>query len=260
MHRPLRSALPALALALCASCAAPTIAVEPRLVTLKLDGEVKATSGASTASNSLDRVGLTDDQGAFGARVDAKWLSPHLTVSGFQSSHGGNGVLEADVSQGGITITAGTKVASDLDLGILNSLVTFDLAPTDALEAGLGLGVSLFDVDVGIRDKTTGDDVSSAEAFGLPVLAGRLGGKLGPIELEALLSGLSAKVDTDSVGFHDFDLSARMRVLGKGDHATGMVVIGYRDIELDLNYDDSGTAVDSTIGLSGPYVGLRLRF
>ena len=54
--------------------------------------------------------------------------------------------------------------------------------------------------------------------------------------------------------------SVEIRVLGSGDHATGHLVLGYRDVLLDLDYDDSGDAVEAEIGASGPYIGLRFLF
>jgi hypothetical protein len=51
-----------------------------------------------------------------------------------------------------------------------------------------------------------------------------------------------------------------MRVLGSGDHATGHLVLGYRHVALDVDYDDSGDAVELDLEFTGPYLGLRILF
>lgn len=247
------------ALSLCSACAAPYIAVEPRYGVMDLDGDIAVSSGAITASNSLDALGLDDEEDAIGARVDARWLMPHLTVWGSQQDYEGDGTLDATLSQGGTTITAGTAVESELDLGMLNGVVTFDLFPGDTIEAGIGLGVSLFDVESKVTDPGV-NSIDIDESLALPLIAGRLGAKFWRMEVEALLSGMALDVDGDDVTFHDLDLNARIRVLGSGDHATGHFVLGYRDVALDLDYDDGGDAVEANIELSGPYIGLRFRF
>ena len=102
-----RSLLVALtALVTCSSCAGPYIAVEPRYGRMELDGDIAVSSGAITANNSLETLGLDDEEDTFGARVDARWLMPHLTVWGSQQEFSGDGTLDATLSQGGTTITA----------------------------------------------------------------------------------------------------------------------------------------------------------
>lgn len=248
------------ALVLCCSCAGPYIAVEPRYGNMELDGDVAVSTGAVTASNSLDAVGLDDAEGTFGARVDARWLLPHLTVWGSQSSFDGDGTLEADLSQGGNTIVAGTDVKSNLDFDMLNAVLTFDLFPGDTIEAGIGFGAALLALDASITDPLGASDISLDESLPMPLVAARLGAKFWRLDIEALLSGMALDIDGNDATFYDLDLAARMRVLGSGDHTTGHLVLGYRHVALDVDYDDGGDAVELDLEFTGPYIGLRILF
>jgi len=248
------------ALLLCSSCAGPYIAAEARYGSMELDGDVAVASGAITGTNSLDAVGLDDEEGTFGARVDARWLMPHLTVYGSQSSFDGDGTLEADLTQGGSTIVAGTDVESELDFDMLNAVLTFDLFPGDTIEAGIGFGAALLALDASITDPVGAADISLDEALPMPLVAARLGAKFWRLDLEALLSGMAMDIDGNDATFYDLDLTARMRVLGSGDHTTGHLVLGYRQVALDVDYDDSGDAVELDLEFTGPYIGLRFLF
>lgn len=248
------------ALMLCSSCAGPYIAVEPRYGNLELDGDVAVASGAITSSNSLDAVGLDDAEGTFGARVDARWLMPHLTVWGSQSSFDGDGTLEADLSQGGNTIVAGTDVKSDFDFDMLAGVLTFDLFPGDTFELGIGFGAALLALDASITDPVGAADITLDESLPMPLVSARLGAQFWRLDVEALLSGMALDVDGNDATFYDLDLAARMRVLGSGDHATGHLVLGYRHVALDVDYDDGGDAVELDLEFTGPYIGLRILF
>ncbi len=241
------------------SCGAPSFGVTPRLGKLDIDGEIGVQSAGVSATNSVESLGLVEDDSVFGARVDLDWGGVHVTASGQSSTHDGDGVLEAELSQGGTTITAGTAVASELDIGLYSGVVTFDLLPTDNFELGLGLGVSVADFDTSFTDETTGDRIATDEVVPIPVLAARGGFALGPVDVSVLAAGMAVAIDGDEATYIDLDAVARVRVLGSGDRFTGWLALGWRQVELDAEYEDDGEA-ELDLEFSGPYFGLVFAF
>jgi hypothetical protein len=255
---PLFAASSLLAVAV-SSCGAPSFGITPRLGKLDIDGNIGVESTGVTAKNSVESLGLVEDDSVFGGRVDLDWGGVHVTAAGQSSTHDGDGVLEADLSQGGTTITAGTAVESKLDIGIYSGVVTFDLLPTDNFELGLGLGVAAIDFDVSFTDPNSGDRIATDETVPLPVLALRGAVALGPVDVSVLASGISVAIDGDEATYIDLDAMARVRVLGSGDRFTGWLALGWRQIDLDAEYEDDGEA-ELDLEFSGPYFGLTFAF
>jgi hypothetical protein len=240
-------------------CAVPQVAVEPRYGPVDIEGEVGISSGSTSATNDVDAVGIEDDDGAFGLRGDFKWGSPHLSVDLQQSVHDGDGVLEADLSQGGVTIPAGTAVETDFELGLYSAYLTFDLIPGD-FELGLGFGVAGVDLDFESTDQTTGESIATDELLPVPMLAGRAGIGLGPVDLEALVGAMAYDSGDTDVTLVDGHASGRWRILGDGDRMSGALVGGLRYVMIDAEYEDGSDDVSGDLEVLGPFVGLRLQF
>lgn len=241
-------------------CVAPRVDITPRLGQFDVDGDIGVSTTSVTATNSVKDAGLQDDESVFGGRVDLTWGGVHLTASAQKSNHDGDGVLEADLSQGGVTITAGTTVASELDLGLYSGIVTFDLIPVDNFELGLGLGATVVDFDASFTDTGSGDRVATDESVPIPLLAARAGAAFGPVDLSALAGGMKVKFDGDDASYVDLDLMARLRVLGGGERLTGWVALGWRQVDLNVDYDDGDDSVEVDMQFSGPYLGITLAF
>jgi len=240
------------------SCFLPNASVEPRYGRFELDGELAIADSTLgiTASNSLDDLGLQDDSGVPGIRGDVKWGSPHLTVMWQSSSHDGSGQLTADLSDGDVTIPVGTAVDSALDLGLGEALLTFDLFPGDTFEVGIGLGAVLLDIDASFTGG--GETIDADQALPLPVLAARGGVQFGKLDAQAVLSGFDASYDGDDVRFLDLDLFLRYSLFGGADGTHGALILGWRRLDLDAEYDDSGESVHADAVFDGPYVGFSL--
>lgn len=255
----MRSFIGPLAALLLAACSAPRFDVTPRFGTLDIDGQLGISSGAVSAKADLNTAGLQEDDSVLGARVDFDWGPSHLMVSGQQSEHGGDGTLDATISSGGTTITAGTDVASEFDLGLYTAAYTFDFIPTDLLEVGLGLGVSYLDIKASFTDSITNDTIDGDEGIPLPLLAMRLGTRFWRIDASLQGQGIAATVDGDEVMYIDLDLMAKLHLLGGDDHLGGHLTAGYRWVDLELDYEnDDGDQVDGDATFSGPYIGLTL--
>jgi hypothetical protein len=239
-----------------ASCAMPTVGIEPRVGPVEVDGDISVVAaGAPTSKNSTGDLGIDDDDSGFAVRGDFKWGMPHLSVALQQTTHDSSGVLSAPF--GNPPIAPSTPVTTDFDLGLHNAYLTFDLIPGD-WELGLGLGLVLLDIDFTTTDGT--NPVSADELLPVPVLAARGGVGLWRIDFEAL-AGLSA-IDTGDadVSFLDLDVNGRLRLFGDGDRATGSLTLGVRHTDLDAEYEDGADDVDLDLTFSGPYLGFRLQF
>jgi hypothetical protein len=240
------------------SACAPTLGLEARYGTFDVDGDIGLSTGSVSADNSVESMGIEDDDSVPSLRADFKWGTPHLTVMLQQSTHDGRGTLDADISEGGITIPAGTAVSTDFDLGLHTAYLTFDLIPGD-WELGLGFGVVVMDVDLATSDGM-GNRVAADEAVPIPVIAARVGVGLGPVELEALAGGVTYDIDDEDVTFLDLDVNGRLRLLGDGDRAAGWLTLGLRHASFEAEYADSSDEVAADLQFTGPYLGVRFTF
>jgi hypothetical protein len=253
--------IPPSALALLAAlgaCGTPEFAVVPRIGTLELDGEIGLASGSVSAVNDVSDLGLEKDESVFSGSFDMKWGSPHLYVALSQSEHGGDGTLSADLMYEGTTIPAGTDVSSDLELALSQAVLTFDLLPTEIWELGLGFGVLAADFDLDVRSDSIGESIEAQEFVPIPVLALRGGVELGPFEVSALAMGIDAEIEDAEADVLDLDVQVRW--VFSQDLIVGALAVGYRRVDLTLDYEDDDDNVVADLVLDGPYLGLVLGF
>jgi hypothetical protein len=241
-----------------AACHAPTASVMPRIGQFDVGGDIGIQQGSSvSAQNSVDALGLTKDTSVFSGRADLEF-GAHLTLTAQSSNHDGDGTADVTFSSGGVVINAGDPVRSELDLGLYTAAVTWDLFPGDTVELGLGLGATVFDIDAKFTDKTTSQAVSTQQTLPVPMLEGRAGVNLGPVELSALLGWIDIHYSGDKASFLDVDAMARVRFAGKKGGVAGYVGAGYRFVNADVSYSDGGDSVDANLDFNGPWIGLAL--
>lgn len=251
------------AAALALGCRNARLGAAVSLGSRELDGAIGIDDQHVDAKNSVESLGLDGAVATLDARIDVTFETDarmHLALKGFQSDHDGSGVLDEDFAKGPISIAAGTPVDSEFDVGIYSAVWTFDLVGSDELEAGLGFGVAWVDLEASFVSQTTGDEIFTDEALPVPLLAGRVvwGGERFSLGIEG--SGLDVGYAGDRAAFLDLDLQARWRFLGKRFGRNGELVAGWRYLYSSVDYDDDLEAVDSSLTLSGPYVGLGFAF
>ncbi len=252
------SLLASLVLVSTTSCLAiPQLDLTPRYGQLSLDGDFGAGTGGVTGTASLEQAGLDDDEAFPALRADLKWGGPHLIVSGGQSSWSGSGTVDATIMAEGQTITQGSAVNSDLDLALYQAVVVWDLFPGTLGELGLGFGATLLDFDLSIVDPMTSMEVQSSEAVPVPLLAANVGAQLGGIELAGLISGFTYDANDFDATFVDLDLFARYRIAGGKNHLRGSFVLGWKQVDLDVSYEDGTDRFETDLSLSGPYLGVE---
>lgn len=248
----------AAALLLLAACSAPQITGSPSYTLLTPKGDIGlATAGTPVADTKLSTLGIEDEEGVLGARFDFKWGMPHLSIATQSTGWKGNGTLDVDF--GGIS--AGEAVSSELDLALHRAYLTFDFAPTDYLELGVGVGAMVVD----LKAKVTANSGAFApeevdELIPLPVLAGRAGGRLWKLDLEAIAAGVKVDIDGDEATFLDLDLNAKYALFGEHGSFHGALVAGWRTTSFAVAYEDDFDNVDLDATFSGPYIGLQLGF
>lgn len=256
-HRFLSAGLFALALS---ACSAPSLYVTPRISQLDIQGDVGIQQGSSLSGQaSIDSLGIEEDTSVPGGRVDLL-AGGHWTVSAQKSSHDGDGIADATLSSGTVTINVGDPVHSEFDFGLYSGAVTFDLVPGDTVEVGIGLGLAALDIDARFTDQLTSQEVSTNEIVPVPSLAGRVGVSMGPVEVSGLVNWIKLNYRDTDASYLDVDAMARLRILGSGDHFSGYVAAGYRFLNVQADYESDGNSIDVDVDFSGPWIGLSLSF
>ncbi len=247
-----------IALSLFAACSTPRLDVTPRWGTVDISVDVGIASGGVVAQADLETAGLQADDSVFGGRLDFDWGGLHLMASAQDSTHDGEGTLTATISSGGVTIPVGAAVASELDLGLYNALLTFDFIPTELVEFGLGGGVTYIDLDASFEEDATGATVATDEAAPIPVLAARVSSRFWRIDASVEASGMAISYDGTAVTLLDIDAMAKLRLFGGDNHLAAHLAAGYRWTDLDVEYEDGSDEVDGNVTLEGPWVGLTI--
>jgi hypothetical protein len=253
----LRLALLAAALSSCAS-----VDVIPRYGRLDFGGHIgsHASGTAATGTNSFDELGMATDRAQLGGRVDLEAAGAHTTLDAFTASRSGSGALQNPISDGSVTIPAGTAVDSTFDSRQGEAVVTWDLIPGSMLEAGIGFGASAVDLDASVRDPASGDEISTKKLTAIPLLAGRVGLDLGRVDLSVLFAWMDLDIGDQNEQMMDFDFMARCKLFGAAGGIAGAVVVGLRYTEFQTKYEDGSKKVDALETISSPYLGLSLRF
>lgn len=235
----------------------PDLKATPRIGTLELTGDLSISSTGATASADVEDLGFDDDGSTFAPRVDLAWGPVDIIATGYQAAYEGQGTADVALDLGGVVITAGDTVDSELDLTTAGVIATWDFIPTDLVDLGIGLGVQAIDLEASITSQTTGDTISTDESAPFPVVAARAGVQIFDLELTGVASGIAFEQDDFDATYLDIDLMASWtfeRFLG----FHGALVLGWRQVMLEADYEDSSSDVDLDFTLSGPFFGLTL--
>lgn len=240
-----------------ASCAVPSLDVQPRYGRPEISGTAGFSSGGTGGTADLEQAGLDDDE-AISARFDLDFGSPRLVGLAQAPRFEGSGTLDVSVSDGTNTIAGGAAVDSLVELGIYDLALLFDLFPGDTIELAIGFGAAFVDADFRFEEIGTGTTVQSQEQFPVPFVAAAASFWLGPVELAVFAGGMEYTYEDDDVSYLDADAYARLKLLGGEELFRISLLAGYRLTDLELQYDDDASAVDADLEIQGPYVGLEI--
>lgn len=240
---------------LAAGCAAPSTSVTPILGALSLDGSIATGSSGGGNSTSFDALGLGTYEAAPGVKAQFGLLGGLLSVSAMQSEYEGSGTTNGALQIGGQSIDADTDVNSELELLLARALFTWNLMPLGPVEFGVGFGASLIDLDLSLTEQATGDKLETEGALPVPLAAVRASWTWGPVRMRAELSGIAYTVDGDEMQLFDGDLESSVTL-----YESSLLVVGYRWIDIEAEYEDDGDPVEADLELSGFYFGVRFSF
>ena len=256
---PLLIALPGL----CTACFLPKLQVAPYIATYEASGHIAAVadSGSISASNEADLsdLGLDGVESSVGARLDFEWLGAHASINTMDTSFGGDGQVDTDITLEGQTISAGTDVRSDLDLTSFTGALTWDIIPTELLDVELGVGLTQLELDFQL-DPDGADSVGTDASRTIPLVVGRVGSSLAGLDFNGTLGVFKANVGGFDGTISDLDLNASYGIIGGDNHLRGALMVGYRRFEIDSSYSDSDSDVEANFRISGPYFGVNLSF
>ncbi|MCP3915990.1 MAG: hypothetical protein GY711_10580 [bacterium] len=232
----------------------------PTLLALSVDGEFGASDSGATVTSDFDSLGLDEDETTLYPRVDFSWAGMHLSASSLQGSFSGEGTLDGTITIDGTTIAAGTDVDSDFEFGAYSGVFTWDIIPIGMAELGLGIGVTLVDLDIDFEDTAGTDSITTDESFPVPLLAARLGFDGAPVEVNASVGFIDVDVDEGDLSLLDLDVNGAVHLLGGRERLAADLVLGYRMFDVEAEYEDEDSAVMANFEISGPYIGVRISF
>ena len=251
MHR-IAATLVALSLLACVS---PTLDVGVHYGEYSLDGGLGFGSGGISGTTPLRRIGLGDDS-PVGASATVGLGSTMLLFSATTPSFKGSGTFDANIDIGGVTINQGADVTSELNIGMYQGLLLFEIIPGSTVDLAIGLGVNMLDLS-GSFTENEGEQkkLSLDQAIPIPVLATRAGVELGPVGLSALVTWMGVSYEGSDLDALDLDLRAQMDIFGP------MIgYAGYRNTSLDIFYKDGSDFGDFDVSISGFYIGTGVSF
>ena len=234
-----------------------------------LDGSVAASdfdAAGALRGSTLDELGIGDRQsiGQVALRMtggDASW-----DFFAQQAGYSGSGMLADDLTIEGVELRFDEgDVSTDLDLGIYGLRWLKPVSSDGQLDVHIGVSLLLAELDLefeqGVEDPATGDPTGEVKRTGrdallpvpLPALDVVYDGEL--FDAHLLLSGM--KVWSQDASGHVIDLDFSVRVAVFDD--LGELVVGYRELELELEHSDDERA-EIDVSLSGPYLAYRLSF
>lgn len=173
-----------------------------------------------------------------------------LLLDGYYFQTSGDATISETFTIGGVDFTVNEDVHSDVDITNLRGLLTVPVVSTDFLRISLLGGISYYDFRVTVTGETSGTGSLYAP---VPVpLIGVLGqAKLGPLLLEAEISGLTFDYGDYNLDYLDFQVSVGISFL-----KIVAVRAGYRLVYFTGTIE--GFDIDAT--LDGFFVGGSLNF
>ncbi|HEB53678.1 MAG TPA: hypothetical protein ENI87_10540 [bacterium] len=250
-----RLLIAALSLTTLPACFQFEIQAQAGYANLAVDGDLGYVTGAGVGIDQdvESAFGLGGGQGSPYGRVQIDTGVPVLSVSAFQFSDEGQGVLQANFG-GNANLVAGAPVASELDM--VNAKVAY------AFEIGLGpvsispgVAVDYFNLTTSVRD-TFGIATEEVTLEGpIPLAFLRAEADLGIVS--AVAEGGYMAVGIEDTDGELLDLEAQLVV-----RPTSLIelFVGYRYINLVVDGTIDGDTFDTDLTLSGLMIGGGVRF
>lgn len=255
MLHPLRS-LPTLSLLALPACFQCAVTGDVGYTSLAIGGDMALSPTGGAVGPTIDQdiesgLGLGDQSGSPYVRAELDLGVPVLSVSAFQFSDSGIGMLNGSFGN----ISGGTQVATDLDFRNVKTALTFDIDLGPA-KISPGLAVDLFDLDLHVQDVAGFAEESVSLIAPVPMLFMRAEADLGIVAGVAELGGLKTPRIQDIKGtFWDGELRVEVRPAPMFH-----LFAGYRFMHLDGNGNIDNQDFSTSLDISGWLIGGGIRF
>jgi hypothetical protein len=152
-------------------------------------------------------------------------------------------------------LPGGTNVHSSFDLDDVKATATLTFLDVGPVRFGGGLGLEYFNTEIktDAQSGLASEKVEAEAAVPLVVAEAQL--TLGPFRAVGSIGGMTGEWGDSDGTFLDAELSARFAILEYLE-----IFASYRYIELNAEASSSGQDFKLDLDLSGPTVGLALRF
>lgn len=227
---------------------------------LTSSGSFGATDSGVVVTSSMDSLGLAQEESTLLPRIFMRDGRRALELSGFRVDYEGQGAVEATITLNGTTLLAGTAVDSGFGMGAYSAVLTWDVARFGSSVLGLGFGLEWIDLDVAL-DETAGVlSLRSSQQFPLPLIGVRLSSEDSPVSGSLNLGWISLSAPEATATVLDVDARIDVRLMGRKGGTIMMGMLGYRNFDMEVSYDDGGSQIEADFNIGGPYVGLRFSF
>jgi hypothetical protein len=230
---------------------------------MELDGDVSAAGPNRSVSGnaSVGSLGVDDPEFILMPEIDLDWGPWHLAFDGFTHKFSGHGDAGARLKiPGQPAIEEGVNVDTDFSVTYVTGEVTYDFVPTDYLAVGPGIGVGWISYDIDIDAENGAGRVSLDDGFPMAYPMLRAAVDLDDFSFLGTLGGISVSFDDEDITYLEADVRAAWKFTGELAGTYGLIVFGYRYIDVDYEFEDHGGDVEVDVDLSGPYVGVAISF
>ena len=205
--------------------------------------------GGATA----DSLGLgTSNSFMFAAGFDYKRWNVMLTS--MPTSFDGQGFATIGIDLGdGQVISIDTPIKSTIDVDLTLANVMYRLLDGKYGEFSVGVGFGQTNIDV-LLDPLIGQSVGFDGKTPFGFLAVNYRKPFGKFSLTAAAQGISITANDSSMTYSNLNLMGGYMFFEKKWYSE--VVVGYRRVGFEFDYDVSGGVADTDVVLTGPYVGL----
>ncbi len=242
------------------SCTAPSVTAGVGMAQLATSGSFGATDSGAVVTSSMESLGLDQEENALLPRIFMRDGRRALELSGFRVDYEGQGAVESTITLNGTTLLAGTAVDSQFGMGAYSGVVTWDVASFGGSKLGLGLGMEWISLDVGLDESVGALSLRSNQQFPLPLIGLRLSSPDSPVSGSMNVGYISLSAPEAKATVLDVDARVDVRLLGKSGGTLMLGMVGYRNFDMDVSYDDGGSQIEADFQIGGPYVGLRISF
>jgi hypothetical protein len=145
-------------------------------------------------------------------------------------------------------------------MGAYSGVLTWDVARFGASTLGLGFGLEWINMDVRLDESGGAMSLGSDQQFPLPLVGVRWSSDESPVSGTLNLGWISLSAPEATATVLDVDGRIDVRLHGTKGGTLFLGMLGYRNFDMSVSYDDGGSQIEGDFQIGGPYLGLRISF